>query len=66
MKFRVVKDGICGGNYSMSIDDACQEIFYFKGWPSLESLKTSIQSWAKTAKRGSIFKTPGSIIIATK
>ncbi len=68
MLFRVIKsspEGIHGGDSHGTIDEACQEIWWFKGWNSIEELRGKIRDWGRVALPGAVFKTAGAAIIAT-
>ena len=49
----------------MSLDDVMAEICYPKGCPNMGSLRDAIRKWAKVARSGGVFKTAGSVIIAS-
>lgn len=68
MRFTVLKthfDGMSGGHVNHgTIDEALNEVKWFKGWDSLDQLHQAIRAWSKHATPGSIFCTQVSAIVA--
>lgn len=68
MKFKVIKssfDGICGGVSDFDkLEDVLLQVFYYRGWPSLEDLHAAIKKWADNAKPGDVFCTQVTAIVA--
>lgn len=68
LQFKVLKssfDGISGGESRYdSIEEALQEISFFRGWDSKEQLHEFIRKWAAGAIPGSVYTTQVSAIVA--
>jgi len=66
MNFLVLKssfDGICNAGKFTQIEEVIREVYYSKGWDSIEELHKAIKKWTIKSQAGEVFCTSTTAII---